>query len=235
VRVDTPSSWPSTEADAFAEQDRLRPHLRTTGPLPDVRLVAGIDVAYAKDSAQLAAAVVVLDARSLRPVEECVTLGRATFPYVPGLLAFREIPALVDALERIGSTPDVLVCDGHGIAHPRRFGLACHLGVLTGVASIGVGKSRFTGTHDDPASPRGSHADLVDLGQVIGRVLRTQDGVRPVYVSIGHAVSLDEACALTLRLTPSHRLPEPIRAADHAARTALAAAATPPDRAQRGA
>src|SRR5437879_5060963 len=213
--------WPSTEAEALAEQDRIRRLVQITGTLGRVRLVAGLDVAYANDSAQLAAAVVVLDAESLLPVEQRLFRGEATFPYVPGLLAFRELPGLVEALRKVEAAPDVLVCDGHGIAHPRRAGLACHVGVLTGLPTIGVAKSRFIGTYDEPAAHRGAWADLIDEGEVIGRALRTRPGTRPVYVSVGHLVTLDVACELTMKLTPAHRLPEPIRAADHAARTAL--------------
>jgi deoxyribonuclease V len=223
MHVDTPPSWPRTEAEALAEQERLRRLVRTTGAPRDVRFVAGLDVAYAKDSDRLAAAVVVLDATSLQPVEKRVVRGTAAFPYVAGLLAFRELPPLIEALERVQTVPDLLICDGFGIAHPRRFGMASHIGVLTGKPSIGVAKSPFVGGYDVPGLRRGAQTDLVEGGQTIGRVLRTRDNVRPVYVSVGHAVHLDGACALILQLTPVHRLPEPIRAADHAARAALAA------------
>jgi deoxyribonuclease V len=227
MHVDTPSRWPSTPDEAIAEQERLRHLVRTTGALGQVRLVAGLDVSYARASDRLVAAVVVLDAQSLLPVEQRIVSGHVTFPYAPGLLAFRELPALVEALRQVEAVPDVLVCDGFGVAHPRRFGLASHIGVLTGLPSIGVAKSRFIGTHDEPAPRRGAHADLVDDGEIIGRVLRTRDGVRPVFVSVGHALSLDDACALVLRMAPAHRLPEPIRAADHAGRVALVANGEP--------
>ena len=219
-----PADWPSTEAAALAEQDRLGGTVVTTGTLSGVRLVAGLDVAYAKDSDQLAAAVVVLDAVTLAPVEHRAVAGTARFPYVRGLLAFREIPALADALGALRAVPDVLVCDGYGIAHPRRFGLASHLGVLAGVPSIGVAKTPFVGEYDEPARGRGSWTDLTDAGEVTGRVLRTQPGVNPVFVSVGHAVSLDEACGLVLRLSPRYRLPETTRAADHLARATLSQA-----------
>jgi deoxyribonuclease V len=223
MHVDAPSHWPSTPEEAIDEQERLRHLVRTIGTLGQVRLVAGLDVSYAKASDRLVAAVVVLDARSLLPVEHRLVSGQVTFPYAPGLLAFRELPALAEALRRVEVVPDVLVCDGYGVAHPRRFGLASHIGVLTGLPSIGVAKSPFIGAYDEPAPRRGAHTDLVDDGETIGRVLRTRDGVRPVFVSVGHAVNLDDACALVLRMTPAHRLPEPIRAADHAGRVALAA------------
>jgi deoxyribonuclease V len=222
VIVRMPQPWPATEAAALAEQDRRRSAVITCGKLSGVRLAAGLDVAYAKDSDQLAAAVVVLDAVTLALVEHQAVTGIARFPYIPGLLAFREIPALADALGRLRAVPDVLVCDGYGIAHPRRFGLASHLGVLAGVPSIGVAKTPFVGEYDEPARGRGAWADLTDGGDVVGRVLRTQPGVKPVFVSVGHAVSLGDACDLVLRLSPRYRLPETTRAADHLARATLA-------------
>lgn len=222
--IETPAVWPTAESEAIAEQDRLRPRVVACGDLDGVRLAAGLDVAYRPGSDLLAAAVVVLDLETLRPVEQHTVTGRARFPYVPGLFAFRELPTLVRALEQIRSNPDVLVCDGHGIAHPRRFGLASHIGVLTGLPSVGVGKTAFVGTHDEPGPRRGDGADLIDGGEVVGRVLRTREGVKPVFVSVGHRVGLEAACALVLRLGTGMRLPETTRAADHLSRTALAAA-----------
>lgn len=213
-------SWPATAAEAEAVQDRLRPlaDLNSSGPA-DVRTVAGLDVAYTDD--RLAAAVVVLDAATLEVVEEATALDRPAFPYIPGLFAFRELPALVTCLRALTCTPDVLVCDGHGRAHPRRFGLACHLGVLTGLPSIGVGKTPLAGAWDEPGPRRGDRTDVVDRGEVIGRVLRTQTGVRPVFVSVGHRVGLGTACALTLRLAARYRLPETTRRADRLSRDRL--------------
>jgi deoxyribonuclease V len=223
-----PGSWPTTESAALAEQDRLRSAVVTSGKLSGVRLVAGLDVAYAKGSDQLAAAVVVLDASTFDIVEHQAVTGVARFPYMPGLLAFREIPALAEALNQLRAAPDVLVCDGYGIAHPRRFGLASHLGVLTGVPSIGVAKTAFVGQHDEPAPGRGAWSGLTDGGEVLGRVLRTQQNVKPVFVSVGHAAGLDDACDLVLRLSPRYRLPETTRKADRLARTALAGQLSPP-------
>lgn len=211
--------WPTTEDEAFAVQDRLRGEVDLTGPGPspaETRYVAGLDVAYSGDD--LAAAVVVLDEQSLEEVDRSVVLGRTAFPYVPGLFAFREVPALLAALEQLKTTPDVLVCDGYGLAHPRRFGLACHLGVLTGIPSIGVAKTAFVGTHSAPGPDRGDSADLVLDGDVVGAVLRTQQNIKPVYVSVGHRINLTTAIAHTLHLTPRYRLPETTRAADHACR-----------------
>ncbi|MGC0421445.1 endonuclease V [Embleya sp. AB8] len=218
--------WPRTAVEALAVQDRLRGLVDVVGPGPapaEVRRVAGLDVAYAEDSDELAAAVVVLDARTHAVLARSVVSGVAGFPYVPGLFAFREIPALLAALERLDVVPDLLVCDGQGLAHPRRFGLACHLGVLTGLPAIGVGKTPFVGTYEAPGETRGAGTDLVHEGDVVGRALRTRDGVKPVFVSIGHGVDLDTACAHVLALTPRYRLPETTRAADQACRQALKA------------
>lgn len=214
---------PATEAEAIAEQDRLRPLVHTEGAAPEpLRLIAGLDVAYAVDESCVAGAVTVLDAVTLEVVETATALRSVDFPYVPGLLAFREIPALVDALGKLSHVPDLLVCDGYGLAHPRRFGLACHLGVLTDVPTFGVAKTAFIGTFDEPGPARGDHADLVDGTEVIGRVLRTQPNIKPVFVSVGHRVSLDTATELALRLAPRYRLPETTRQSDQASRRALA-------------
>nr|NIR58182.1 endonuclease V [Gammaproteobacteria bacterium] len=138
---------------------------------------------------------------------------RATFPYVPGYLSFREVPPLLRAFERLGEAPDLLVVDGHGRAHPRRFGIACHLGVLLDLPTVGCAKSRLVGTYREPGPRRGSATRLLDGGEVIGSVLRTRDGVKPVYVSVGHRITLEEARRQLLRQSRGVRLPEPIRAA----------------------
>ncbi|GAA4075409.1 MULTISPECIES: deoxyribonuclease V [Actinomadura] len=224
--------WPATAEEAEEIQDRLRPLLDLDGPGPQApRLIAGLDVSYEGDGGgqggRLAAAVVVLDAATLDVVEESVVTGTAAFPYVPGLLAFRELPALVEALRRLSATPDLLVCDGYGLAHPRRFGLACHLGVLTGLPSMGIAKTPFVGAYDPPGERRGDASPVRHDGEVVGRVLRTRDGVKPVFVSVGHRVDLDTACRHALALTPRYRLPETTRRADRLSRDALADLASP--------
>jgi deoxyribonuclease V len=154
---------PATEAEAIAAQDRLRPQVSHEGPIPSpLRWIAGLDVAYATDDSRVAGAVTVLDADTLDVIETATVLRPVEFPYIPGLLAFREIPALLDCLAKLTHVPDVLVCDGYGRAHPRRFGLACHLGVLTDLPTFGVAKTAFIGTFTTPATPRGSHSDLID-------------------------------------------------------------------------
>ncbi|EEP73636.1 endonuclease [Micromonospora sp. ATCC 39149] len=219
--ADTPP--PRTESEALAVQDRLRPLADLTGPGPaEPATVAGLDVAYAESGDRLAAAVTVLEARTLAVVDQAVSVGRPAFPYVPGLFAFRELPALLAALDRLTVRPELLVCDGHGLAHPRRFGLACHLGVVTGLPAIGVGKTPLVGRWEPPAVARGAWSPLHDGGEVVGRVLRTRDGVKPVFVSVGHRMGLENASDRVLALTPRHRLPETTRTADRLCRDALA-------------
>lgn len=179
-----------------------------------VRLVAGVDVASEKAGDRLFAAVVVLNAMTLEIVATANSSGNATFPYIPGIFSFRELPPLCEALQRLDSSPDLIICDGQGIGHPRRFGLASHLGVLFDVPTIGCGKSCLTGSYSPPAHDRGSFSDLVDDGEVIGSVLRTQSNVKPIFVSIGHRVSLQTARDWVLRLAPRFRQPEPIRRAN---------------------
>ncbi|MFC8531027.1 endonuclease V [Nocardia sp. NPDC057227] len=210
---------PADADAAVALQERLRHRVAIT-PLPArIRTVAGLDSAYTESGA-VAAAVVVLDAATLLPVATAVAHGHTDFPYLPGLLAFRELPTALRAIEQLATPPDVLICDAHGLAHPRRFGLACHLGVLTGLPTVGVAKNAW-GEHAEPGRERGASADVTVDGDVVGRALRTQDGVKPVFVSVGHRADPDSACALVLALTPRFRLPETTRAADRLCRDAL--------------
>ncbi len=213
---------PASVAEAERIQEQLRRRLDLHNHLPGApRLVAGVDVSYAKSSPRVTAAAVVLDLAAGVEVESAVVPGEVTFPYVPGLLAFREVPILLTALDRLAARPDVVVCDGYGIAHPRRFGLACHLGVVTGLPTFGVAKTPFVAGYDEPGECRGDWSPLRAGDEVLGRVLRTQTGVKSVFVSVGHRTSLDQATALTLALTPRYRLPEVIRRADFLSRIAL--------------
>jgi deoxyribonuclease V len=178
-----------------------------------VRRVAGVDVSYDRRSPTLFAAVVVLDAVTLEPLETVGARERARFPYVPGYLSFREAPAVLRAFVKLRQAPDLLLCDGHGVAHPRRFGLACHLGIWLDLPTIGCAKSRLVGSHPEPGVRRGCHRAVIDEAEKVGEVVRTRGGVRPVYVSVGHRVSLTTARRWALRLARRYRLPEPIRAA----------------------
>ncbi|MFI0924589.1 endonuclease V [Streptomyces sp. NPDC021012] len=221
--IEIPAGWPADESAARAVQQELRGRLvhDEEGPAVGEGHVTGLDVAYDDERDLVAAAAVVLDARTLDVVEEATAVGRVSFPYVPGLLAFRELPTVLAALDALTADPGLLVCDGYGLAHPRRFGLASHLGVLTGRPSIGVAKNPFTFTYEQPGSARGDFAPLLAGGEEVGRALRTQTGVKPVFVSVGHRVSLDNACAHTLHLAPRYRIPETTRHADSLCRRAL--------------
>ncbi|MEV4970950.1 endonuclease V [Streptomyces scopuliridis] len=215
---------PEDETEARAIQDELRGLVvrDEPGPPPGTGLVTGVDVAYDDARDVVAAAAVVLDAATLAVVEEATAVGTVAFPYIPGLLAFREIPTVLAALEALTSDPGLVVCDGYGRAHPRRFGLAAHLGVLTGLPVIGVAKNPFTFSYEQPGGRRGDSSPLLaDDGEEVGRALRTQEGVKPVFVSVGHRVDLANACAHTLRLARDYRLPESTRRADALCRRAL--------------
>lgn len=180
--------------------------------------MAGIDVAYGRRGGPAHAAAVLFDLTTLTPLEQAEATLPPLFPYVPGLLSFREGPAAVAALAGLGRRPNLLMCDGQGIAHPRRIGIASHLGLILDLPAIGVAKSRLIGTHAEPGPNRGDWTPLVDKDEVIGAVLRTRVNVRPVFVSIGHRISLESALALVLACTRRFRLPEPIRAADRLSR-----------------
>lgn len=194
-------------------QERLRGLVVAEDALGPVARVAGVDVSHQRGSAVLHAAVVVLDLRTGERLEVAHGRAAADFPYVPGYLSFREIPALLDAFSRLSAPPDLIVCDGHGRAHPRRFGLACHLGVLLDLPSVGCAKSRLVGSYREPGPRRGCHRRLLDGGEVIGEAVRTRDGVAPVFVSVGHRVGLETARRLVLRLARGTRLPETTRQA----------------------
>ncbi|WP_333735777.1 endonuclease V [Streptomyces sp. IBSBF 2806] len=226
--VSIPAGWPATEEEARAVQDELRAEvvLDQPGPPPGTGHVTGVDVAYDDERDVVAAAAVVLDAAGLDVVAEATAVGRISFPYVPGLLAFREIPTVLAALDALPCPPGLVVCDGYGLAHPRRFGLASHLGVLTGLPTVGVAKNPFVFTYDAPEAARGSSSPLLAGDEEVGRALRTQAGVKPVFVSVGHRIGLDGACAHTLALTPRFRLPETTRRADRLCREALQEATT---------
>ncbi|MFE4702939.1 endonuclease V [Streptomyces sp. NPDC056738] len=221
--VSIPAGWPVTEEQARAVQDELRERvvLDEPGPPPGTGHVTGVDVAYDDERDVVVAAAVVLDAATREVVAEATAVGRVSFPYVPGLLAFREIPTVMAALDALPCPPGLVVCDGYGLAHPRRFGLASHLGVLTGLPTIGVAKNPFTFSYEEPGTRRGSASPLLAGTDEVGRALRTRDGVKPVFVSVGHRVDLDNACAHTLALTPKYRLPESTRRADSLCRLAL--------------
>jgi len=207
-------SWELSPKEAAALQRRLAARVRIERPSGPIRFVAGLDAAFSRDGRRCLAAAVVWDCELRRPVEEEVAEVPLKFPYIPGLLSFREAPALLAALDKLRRAPDALMCDGQGVAHPRRFGIASHMGVFCDLPSVGCAKSRLTGAHEEPGLRRGSWTPLVDGGEQIGLVLRTRDRVRPLYVSVGHKMDLETARELTLRCGAGFRLPEPTRLAD---------------------
>ena len=213
VLIRTLHPWDVTPREAAGLQSELRGLLLLEPFNGPVRLVAGADVAFSKRDDLVFAAVV------LMTWPECVTTATATavregaFPYVPGLLSFREGPAVLEAFGRLAADPDLVLFDGQGTAHPRRLGLAAHLGLLLDIPSIGCAKSRLCGEHEEPGKRRGSTAELTDGGEVIGAAVRTRDGVRPLYVSPGHRMDLRSAVSFTLAACRGFRLPEPTRRA----------------------
>lgn len=176
--------------------------------------MAGLDCAFSRDGEQCIAGVVVWDVAAARVVEERIATRPLRFPYVPGLLSFREAPALLAVLRKLRSEPDALLFDGHGYAHPRRFGIACHVGLVADRPSAGCAKSRLVGEHGEPGPARGASRPLFDRGERIGSVLRTREGSRPVYASVGHRMDLATAERLVLACGAGYRLPEPTRLAD---------------------
>lgn len=210
--------WDLGIPGAIETQKRLAPQIVCSGDPSHVRTVAGVDISVLAKGRRAPArgAVVVLSYPELEVLEQSVVEAEVTFPYVPGLLSFREIPVLLEPLSQV-SRPDLLLVDGQGFAHPRRFGLACHLGLLLDVPTVGCAKSRLVGEHAEPEPAAGSQTELRDGGQVIGAVLRTRDAVRPIYVSVGHRIGLAQAAEWVLRCCRGLRLPEPTRLAHQAA------------------
>jgi deoxyribonuclease V len=206
--------WNLSPEEAIALQHRLCKEITVTDQLGEIKTVAGVDVAFEDDGAITRSAIVVLSFPALQVQEEVIARCPTTFPYVPGLLSFREIPAVLNALEQLETTPDLLLCDGQGTAHPRRFGIACHLGWLTDLPAIGVGKSLLVGKHAEVPDERGAWTPLQHKGEIIGAVLRTRPGIKPLYISPGHRISLETAIAYVMQCTTKYRLPETTRRAD---------------------
>ncbi|MEQ8960641.1 MAG: deoxyribonuclease V [Coleofasciculus sp. C2-GNP5-27] len=207
-------SWTLTVEEATAIQNQLSREIITSDQLGEVKYVAGVDVGFEDNYAISRAAVAVLSFPELQLIEQAIARRPTTFPYIPGFLSFREVPVVLDALSQIKITPDLILCDGQGIAHPRRFGLACHLGLLITVPTIGVAKSRLIGQHEELPPEKGNWQPLRHRGEVIGAVVRSRTEVKPLYVSPGHRISLPTAIDYVLRCTPKYRLPETTRWAD---------------------
>jgi deoxyribonuclease V len=202
-------SWEVTPAEAIALQKQLREQVRLQ-PLPeDIKLVGGADISFNKYSDVVYAGIVVLKLPELTIETTAGVVTTTKFPYVPGLLSFREVPSLLEAWEKLNRRPDVLMLDGQGIAHPRRLGIASHIGLLLEVPTIGCAKSRLTGKYIEPDESAGSYSPLIDKGETVGAILRTKDRVNPVYISPGHLADLPSALALTMRCVKGYVAPPP--------------------------
>ena len=210
----TPHRWDLTPTEAVALQRELAAAVDTTTPLPDAwKTLAAVDVSFDRGGDTLYAAVVVVEAGSFALVERVGVASPARFPYVPGLLSFREAPAVLEAFAKLKAKPDLVLCDGQGTAHPRRLGIACHLGLWLDRPTVGCAKSLLCGTYDEPGPRRGDRSPLLHRDEVIGAVVRTRDNVAPLFVSPGHRCDLESAVALVLATTRKLRLPVPTRMA----------------------
>lgn len=214
--------WPTTIDEAVAVQQRLRGLVVTRDDFGIVATVAGVDVGFEDEGQTARAAVVVLDYPSLAPRDYALARLPVAFPYVPGFLSFRETPVILRALAQLRQPPDMLLVDGQGLAHPRRFGIACHLGVLANIPAIGVAKSLLTGRFDPIPDERGAWQPLVDKGEVVGAALRSRAGTKPLFISAGHRIGLESAIALVMDCTTRYRLPETTRAAHNLASNGVA-------------
>lgn len=206
--------WNVSPKEAVALQRQLAEAVVTRPLTTPPRTIAGVDVSVRGDRVQTA--IVVLRMADLEVIDQTVWRGPVVFPYISGLLSFREMPAILPALEQLRVVPDVFMTDSQGLAHPRRMGLACHLGVLLDHPTFGVAKTRLTGVYNAPGPEKGAEQPLfasANNPEVIGRVVRTRDRVKPVFVSVGHRITLPEAVALALGTTTRYRLPEPTRLA----------------------
>lgn len=209
--------WDGTPAGARLLQRELAKQVSLIDDFSPLRTIAGVDVGFEEGGAVTRAAAVLLDAETLQPIAEHLVRVPTSMPYIPGLLSFRELPAVLQALSGLPHAPNLVFCDGQGIAHPRRLGIAAHLGVVSGLPTIGVAKKILVGTHEELGTSRGDQVDLVYQGEVLGTVLRSKDGVRPLIVSPGHRVSLASAPLLVMACVTRYRLPEPTRLADRLA------------------
>ncbi len=214
MKIEQRHPWSLTAEAAIPIQHQLSAEVIAEDRLGSVNYVAGIDAGYDSAEGMTRAAVAVLSFPDLRLQESAIARRPTTFPYIPGFLSFREVPAVLDALEKLTLVPDLVLCDGQGLAHPRRLGLACHIGILTDLPAIGVAKSRLIGSHDPVPPKKGEWTLLRDRGEVVGAVLRSRQNVKPLYVSVGHRISLPTAIDYVLRCTPKYRLPETTRWAD---------------------
>ncbi len=213
MKVKSLHTWQLSPSQAVALQYRLAAQVSRNSELIAPHFIAGVDISAGKTQEMATGTVVVLSYPELKVMETQVVKGRLDFPYIPGLLSFRESPLTLAACERLSVTPDLVLVDGQGIAHPRRFGLASHLGLFLDTPTIGCAKSLLCGSHEEPGVEPGSYAEIRDKGETIGAALRTKPGTKPVYVSIGHKIDLQTAIYWVMKCCRGYRLPEPTRLA----------------------
>lgn len=222
ARIDFSRPPTSAVADAIALQNELRAKLLLRDDFGTIGTIAGIDVGYDLQRELTKAVIAVLDYPSMELRTSIIAYAKTDFPYISGLLAFREIPAILKALSCLHAPPDLLMVDGQGVSHPRRMGIAAHLGVVTGLPAIGVAKSRLTGRHEPLGVQKFSHAPLMDKDEVIGTVLCSKEKCNPLYISAGHRITHDTALEITKNCFRGYRLPEPTRIADQISKWKLA-------------
>lgn len=225
-------SWPQNPKEAVALQRKLREQIHTSLPLGKTSRIAGVDVAYVRETGESIATVAVLRYPSLDLLDFSVARVETPFPYIPGLLSFREIPPILQAFRILSMRIDLVFVDGHGMAHPRRMGIASHLGLWLQKPTIGIGKSRLCGSYEEPGPQKGCRSELWDKGELVGTVLRTRHNVKPIFVSVGYGIPLTKCVEMALKVTPKYRLPEPIRLADRLAaqkKTSAGTSETPAD------
>lgn len=206
-------AWNLSPTEAVALQRELREQLIIQSLEKEIHIVAGTDLSYDKGSDQFYAGIVFLDYESMEVIAHSTVSSRAPFPYIPGLLSFREIPSLMEAWEQRPMNPDVVLCDGHGIAHPRRLGIATHFGLLTETPSVGCAKRKLVGEYEEPEKRRGEYTPIKDGDETIGYALCTKDGIKPVFVSPGHLIGMEQSREIVLHCARSYKLPEPTRQA----------------------
>jgi deoxyribonuclease V len=206
-------AWNVDYKKAVEIQERLKKSIILKGSAKNCKLIAGADVSYTKGSEIFYASVVVFNLQTMERVEEVTASGKVDFPYIPGLLSFRESPILLKAFAKIKSEPDVIILDAQGIAHPRGIGLASHIGLLLDKSSIGCAKTRLIGEYNEVGEEAGCHSQLTVKDKIVGAVLRTRKNVKPVFVSPGHKIDLKTSIALILKTCRGYRLPEPVRQA----------------------
>lgn len=212
-RTEPENTWNVKPEEARALQTNLREKIELSPLTKKVKLLAGADISFNKYESTVYAGFIILDAISLQPFAHALTITEVNFPYIPGLLSFREIPALLKAWEMLEVKPDVVMVDGHGIAHPRRVGIATHFGLTTGCPTIGVAKKKLVGKFNEPPPEAGTYSDLVYEKEILGFVYRTKKNVKPVFISPGHLTSLSNVLEIVKGTTGKYRIPEPTRQA----------------------